>query len=410
MYISPEQAQGSRGDDLDGRSDLYSLGIVMYEMLTGSPPFTSDKTIDLLIEHIQKPPRPIRLARPDLAVPEPLAALVMRLLQKKREMRPASAAALIEDLRRLEAAIPTLTPRIAPKPAPSIPAPTVPDAPRAGVMASSLPPLPTARAPYAAKPAEPIPQETGGSSYLGRAVLVILAAAIMGGFWYHSTHRPEAQIARHQAAAADFESKQLYPQAEQEYRAALQLDANNASLQAALGHTLLEEKKWDEAISTLRAATALQPDDAVAHNNLGVALQTAGNVAEAIPEFREAIRLKADYLEAHSNLGHALEKQNDLIGAIVEFREVMRIKPDDAEAHFHLGSAYYKQGNSNAAVDEYREAIRLQPGFALAHLSLGGVLYNRGEHEAGIEELRTAYSLSPDDPEIRAAYEKVLAR
>ena len=416
MYISPEQAQGSRGDDLDGRSDLYSLGIVMYEMLTGAPPFTSEKTIDLLIEHIQKAPRPIREARPDLNIPEALGLLVMRLLQKKRELRPASAAALIEDLRRLEIAIPSLTPRISPKPpptlaAPTIPPTTVPAVPRSGVVGTSLPPLPPPRAPQPVRPAVPIAREPERhSSFLGRAVLVLLALAVIAGIWYRATHRPAAEVAQHLAAASDFESKQLYQQAEQEYRAALQLDSDNATLQAALGHALVEEKKWDEAISTLRRATALQPDDAIAHNNLGVALQTVGNAAEAKSEFREAIRLKPDYLEAHSNLGKAMEKQNDLIGAITEFREVMRLKPDDAENHFHLGSAYYKQGNSGPAVDEYREAIRLQPGFALAHYSLGGVLYNRGEHEAGIEELRTAYSLAPDDPEIRAAYEKVLAQ
>jgi tetratricopeptide (TPR) repeat protein len=89
---------------------------------------------------------------------------------------------------------------------------------------------------------------------------------------------------------------------------------------------------------------------------------------------------------------------------------VLRLKPDDAEAHFHIGLAEYKQGNPDGAVDEYREAIRLQPGFALAHFGLGGVLYNRGDHDAGIEELRTAYSLSPEDPEIRAAYQKLLEK
>jgi serine/threonine-protein kinase len=93
LYISPEQAQGKRGDDLDGRSDLYSLGIVMYQMLTGTVPFKSDVTMDLLIAHIQKPPTPIRLVRPDLQIPEALANLVMRMLQKKRDLRPPSATA-----------------------------------------------------------------------------------------------------------------------------------------------------------------------------------------------------------------------------------------------------------------------------------------------------------------------------
>jgi len=404
MYISPEQAQGKRGDDLDGRSDLYSLGIVMYQMLTGTVPFKSDTTMDLLIAHIQEPPRPIRLVRPDVQIPEALASLVMRMLQKRRELRPPSASALIEELKRIEMGMPVLAP---PQPTVAMPA-----APRDRIAPALPVSAPVAsRLPQTAKPvAPPFSEPARRSPILGRAFIVILTAGIGTGIWYHSTHRPSVEAARHQAAASDFESKQLYSQAEEEYRAALQLDSNNGALQSALGHVLLAERKWDEAISALRGATSLQPDDAVAHNNLGVALQTVGNVTEAIPEFREAIRLQPDYLEAHSNLGHALEKQNDLSGSITEYREVLRLKPDDAEAHFHLGLASYKQGNSDAAVNEYREAIRLQPGFALAHFALGGVLYNRGEHDAGIEELRTAYSLSPDDPEIRAAYQKLLEK
>jgi serine/threonine-protein kinase len=398
LYISPEQAQGKRGDDLDGRSDLYSLGIVMYQMLTGEVPFKSDTTMDLLMAHIHEPPPPIHLVRPNLQIPEPLASLVTRMLQKKRELRPPSAAALIEDLTRVEMGMPVLVSRIPPRHGEAIPA-----------AASPAPVGP--RPPYPAKPiASPSPAPASRLPTLERALIVLIAAGIVAGIWYHSTHRPADEIARHQGAASEFEHRQLYPQAEEEYRAAVQIDPNNAASQSALGHVLLKERKWDEAINSLRAATSLQPDDAVAHNNLGVALQTVGNVADAIPEFREAIRVQPDYLEAHANLGRALEKQNDLSGSITEYHEVLRLKPDDAEAHFHLGLADYKQGNADAAVDEYREAIRLQPGFALAHYSLGGVLYNRGEHDAGIEELRTAYSLSPDDPEIRAGYQKLLEK
>jgi serine/threonine-protein kinase len=408
MYISPEQAQGKRGDDLDGRSDLYSLGIVMYQMLTGEVPFKSDTAIDLLIAQIQRPPNPIRLVRPDLKIPEPLANLVMRMLQKKRELRPPSAAALMEDLTRVEMGMPVMVSPIAPKPATAIPA-----VPRGAVRVPvpSVPVVPPT--PYASNPVAPpsgLLDARPPRLYLGWAIIAIFAAGIVAAIWRHSTHRPADEIARHQAAASDFEQKQFYPQAEAEYRAAVQLDPANAAMQSALGHVLVEERKYDDAISALRAAISSQPDDAVAHNNLGVALQTVGNVSDATPEFREAIRIQPDYLEAHSNLGQALEKQNDLSGSITEYREVLRLKPDDAEAHFHLGLADYKLGNSDGAVDEYREALRLQPGFALAHFGLGGVLYNRGEHDAGIEELRTAYSLSPDDPEIRAAYQKLLEK
>jgi serine/threonine-protein kinase len=404
LYLSPEQAQGKHGGDLDGRSDLYSLGVVLYKMLTGEAPFKTQNTIELLISHVQKLPTPIRLARQGVQIPDALDALVMRLLQKKRELRPPSAAALIEDLTRVEMTLPASPPGISPKHVETIPA-----AIRVSVPPPHTPTQLVPRPPHSATPAAPA-ASTGIHISLGHVLAVAIALVFMVGVWYHTTHRPEDKIADHLSAAADLEGQNLFAQAEQEYRAAAQIDPNNAPSRLGLGHVLIQERKWDEAIVTLREALGLRPDDAVAHNNLGVALQTVGNLPEAITEYHEALRLQPDYLEAHNNLGDALQKQNDLSDSITEYREVLRLKPEDPEAHFHLGLALYKQGNSDGAVDEYREAIRLKPGFALAHFSLGGVLYNRGEHDAGLEELRTAYSLSPDDPEIRAGYQKLLEK
>ena len=397
LYLSPEQAQGKRGDELDGRSDLYSLGVVMYQMLTGQVPFKSDSTMELLMAHIQTPPHPVQMVRPDVEIPEALAGLVMRLLQKKRELRPPTAAALISELTRVEMGMPVLVSRV-----PAKPGDAVPRMAAAGPRPYLAPSAP--ERPSQALDARP-PVITGQRLLIGIVVLGIVAA-----IGYRATHRPADEIARYQAAAVEYERQKQLPQAEESYRAAAQIDSDNAAVESALGHVLVEERKWDDAINVLRIAVSLKPDDAVAHNNLGVALQTVGNGAEAVPEFREAIRIQPDYLEAHSNLGRALQQQGDLAGSIIEYGEVLRIKPDDADAHFHLGLAKYKQGNSDGAIEEYREAIRLQPGFALAHYSLGGVLYNRGNREAGLEELRTAYSLSPDDPEIRAAYQKILEK
>ncbi len=98
QYMSPEQAMGKRGDELDGRSDLYSLGIVMYQMLTGQLPFKADTTMEMLLAHMQRPPTPIRQLRSQLEIPDGVANLVMRCLEKKRDLRPASAQALIEEL------------------------------------------------------------------------------------------------------------------------------------------------------------------------------------------------------------------------------------------------------------------------------------------------------------------------
>jgi serine/threonine-protein kinase len=102
QYMSPEQAMGKRGDELDGRADLYSLGVVMYQMLTADLPFRADTTMEMLLAHMQKPPAPIGVLHPELQVPENVAALAMRLLEKNRDMRPASALVLIQEIEKIE--------------------------------------------------------------------------------------------------------------------------------------------------------------------------------------------------------------------------------------------------------------------------------------------------------------------
>ncbi len=94
-YMSPEQASGDR--DLDGRSDLYSLGVVAYQMLVGEPPFIGGTTPALLVKHLAELPVPVSLRRPD--VPADLAMIVMRLLEKNPDNRFQSAVEVVQALK-----------------------------------------------------------------------------------------------------------------------------------------------------------------------------------------------------------------------------------------------------------------------------------------------------------------------
>ncbi len=89
-FMSPEQAAGER--DIDGRSDLYSLGVVTYQMLTGALPFTAPSVAGILMKQITEPAPDLRTKRPD--TPEDLALAVGRCLEKDPESRWATADAL----------------------------------------------------------------------------------------------------------------------------------------------------------------------------------------------------------------------------------------------------------------------------------------------------------------------------
>ncbi|NNE46310.1 MAG: protein kinase [Rhodothermales bacterium] len=93
-YMSPEQA---RGDELDSRSDVWSLGVVLYEMLSGRRPFAADYEQALIYGILNEEPQPIQSVRPD--VPDDLAEVVNAALSKDVDRRYATAAALADDLR-----------------------------------------------------------------------------------------------------------------------------------------------------------------------------------------------------------------------------------------------------------------------------------------------------------------------
>lgn len=179
QYLSPEQA---RGEQVDARSDLYSTGVVLFELLTGRPPFTGDSAVAVAYQHVQQlAPTPSAIT-PD--VPEPLDRVVLKALAKNREDRYSSAGSMLADLMRATRGGRVNAPETAvwadtrAMPAPAEQTATLPAAPAFTPVQS-----PTSTAP--SLKADEVEQPEKGRKKMWIVLGVILAALlIVGGVWY----------------------------------------------------------------------------------------------------------------------------------------------------------------------------------------------------------------------------------
>jgi serine/threonine-protein kinase len=96
-YMAPETAQNG---EADARSDVYSLGIICYEMLTGSVPFEAARPVDVMLKHVHEAPEPPRLRNPNVEITAEAERAIMRALDKDPARRHASMSEFAADLQR----------------------------------------------------------------------------------------------------------------------------------------------------------------------------------------------------------------------------------------------------------------------------------------------------------------------
>ena len=306
-YMSPEQASGDAG--VDGRSDLYSLGCVLYELVTGEPPFSAANQIGVLTKHMTEPPVPARERNTGLS--PALDDVIMRLLAKEPAQRPATAGEVARALR-----LASPSGEVAPAaPAPSDADRLVQDALQAIYLSVSA--GPAARSHLAQ-----------AEAYLKRALSIrpdhprgLTAMAnwlyTMGRHGYMPME--EASVQGRElllnALAADDRLAEVHNSlgkialyydddchaAARHIDRAVSLDPKDAEalrFQAVVYKIL---GRIEEAVRIARRAAAQAPEMALNWNGLGDVLLAAGRNAEAVDALRKAIALQPGY-------GPALER------------------------------------------------------------------------------------------------------
>lgn len=393
-YMSPEQAVG---DSLDARSDLFSFGVVLYQLLTGVLPFQGETNVTVLRQIVHDPPRPLRDLAPD--VPPGLCAIVDRCLAKEAGARHHDAAALLADLRRISA----------PMEAESANAAAAPTETMMGTPHAAVERLP---------PPIPRPRRRYWMAAAAAAFLIFLAAAIP------AIRRPF--LNRWQRASAPAESAQdsltgspseLTQHARELLRrydktgyidrairlleAALRHDSKFAPAYAALAQAYLRkgigssDKHWlNLAADSARQAVAANPDLAAAHEVLGAALLETGDTGSAKDEVERALQLDPLNSAAYISLA-SLAAKSDKSRADELYRKAIELAPGDWVPLARYGQFHYRSARYREAATVWEQATRVAPGNVSMLKNLAAAYHMLNQEEKAASALQQALDVEP---------------
>lgn len=420
--MSPEQA---RGLDVGPRSDLFSLGILLYETLTGTRPFQGKTFYDSLARIATHQPRPISEVVPD--APRELSDLVDRLLAKAPELRPASARSVARDLTRIIDERPVLPAKHEPvrhdvatlveggvPPRPtffrettsrslmplSIPSLTVLGVALAviGLVVWFGPRLGSPR--VDPSPEDPLASHEDAMQAVRRIDRPESIDRALDVFQRRIAREPESAAAHAGLARAYWEKARnvsaggdpmFLEQAEAVAREAVRLDPYLADARVSLGLVHLTRDRPDEARRELESALELEPGNADAHYGLAKVAETSGQPEEAERRYLRALELRPTTLYSDA-LGALYYGRGRYAEAEERFLASLAMAPDDVHALRNLGALYYAQGHVDEAAQKFQEALKIQPKASL-YSNLGTILFSRGLYPRAAEAFENALTM-----------------
>jgi non-specific serine/threonine protein kinase len=455
QYMPPERIQGGKGDH---RSDIFSLGVTLYEMATGQPPFRGSSYAEVLASVLKDSPRPPREINP--GIPRQLDRVISACLEKDVELRLQSALDLRNELRALE--------RVAvsgdPNRAPSIAViPFADMSPKkdqdyfcdgiAEEIINSISRIENLRVASrtssfqfknASLDSREIGDRLGVSKLLEGSVrkageqlrisaqLINVAQDEISDSIVNAlelTLSPRERRAIKQVATADVRAYDYYLRGRRAYHyqygwkgvelalhmfsRAIEIDPNYALAHAGIAdcrsflHMNAEhsDENRDEALAASSKALELDPELAEAHNSKGQALFTCERYDEAKQAFENAIQLNPKLFDAYLSYARTYFASGRPEEAARRYEQAVEIQPDDYQVRLLLGFVYSKLGRKADAEAARRAGVRLveerlefDPYDVRALYLAANALVGLGHHDRGLEWTRRALSIEPHEP------------
>jgi len=263
-YMSPEQVEG---EDIDQRSDIYSMGVILYEMVTGRTPFEGKTPMSVAMKHVtEKPKEPKGL---NVQISDDLSRVIMKCMEKGKLRRYQNALDLLYALKEIERGIPAIE-RIKP-----------------------------ARRPITSRE---ITVSFNLRKFLIPVAVVLGTAIIGGGVWYFVL-RPEG-------------SKPALPSSEQTKENIL-----------AAATEFLKEKDYSEALNQFHKLLEVDPEDPDIRLNIANILKEQGKMEEALKEFERVIVLDEEDFRSYRQLGEIFEQRQDLEKGMLYYKKYLSLVP-----------------------------------------------------------------------------------
>jgi serine/threonine protein kinase/predicted Zn-dependent protease len=380
-YMSPEQVEGL---ETDQRSDLYSLGVILYEMVTGRIPFDGETPFSIALKHKSEKPQDPKEINPQ--IPEDISRLIMKCLEKDREKRYQTAEELLADLGKIEEGIPTEERMIPRRRATVSREITV----TFNLKKALIPVLAiVSLAVIAVLVFQVIPKKEIVSAPSDKPSLAVL---------YFKNNTGDDRLDHWRSALSDLlitdlsQSKHIkILSAERLFNILHQLDQLGASTYSS---EVLKEVAAKGGVGSVLVGHYTRANDTF---RINVTLQEAKS-GELIGSESVEGHGEKDFYTMVDELTRKIKtnfelSETQIINDIDE--EVRKITTDSTEAykHYSLGRKFHLNGDYPRSIESMLKALEIDPGFAMAYRSMAAAYYNMGFRPARKNALQKAFEL-----------------